>query len=238
MVISVRADGKEDIHAPCIYHTHCMPGRVTNREEEDVKGEEGRRSLQAERSLQTRAALIEKARELFAARGYGAVGTEEIVRATGVTRGALYHHFAGKLELFAAVYEEVEDALMKRVTEAVVQEAKDPLDALRAGALAFLEASEKDAAVRQIALVDAPSVLGWDRWREIGMRYALGLVQTTIEEAMDAGLLVRQPAAPLAHLLVGAIDEAALLVARAEDGGETRRHVTAGLERMLGALAA
>ncbi len=200
------------------------------------KGE--RRSLQAERSLQTRAALIEKARELFAQRGYGAVGTEEIVRATGVTRGALYHHFDGKLELFAAVYEQVEEALMARVTEAVAAQAKDPLDALRAGSVAFLEASENDAAVRQIALVDAPSVLGWDRWREIGMRYALGLVQATIEEAVTAGLIAPQPAGPLAHLLVGAIDEGALLVARSQDGGETRRQVATSLERMLSALVA
>jgi AcrR family transcriptional regulator len=199
---------------------------------------EGRRNLQAERSLVTRTALLTTARELFAERGYAAVGTEEIVRETGVTRGALYHHFDGKLELFAAVYEQVEEMLMARIMEAVAAQASDPLEALGAGALAFLEASETDRAVRQIALVDAPSVLGWDRWREIGMRYALGLVQATIEEAIEGGLLAPQPAAPLAHLLLGAIDEGALLIARSEDGGETRRQVAASLQRMLGALAA
>ena len=199
---------------------------------------QGRRNLQAERSLVTRTALLTTARELFAERGYAAVGTEEIVRETGVTRGALYHHFDGKLELFAAVYEQVEEMLMARIMEAVAAQASDPLEALGAGALAFLEASETDRAVRQIALVDAPSVLGWDRWREIGMRYALGLVQATIEEAIEAGLLPAQPAAPLAHLLLGAIDEGALLIARSEDGGETRRQVAASLQRMLGALAA
>jgi len=197
----------------------------------------GRTSVQAQRSLLTRTALLKTARDLFAERGYGAVGTEEIVRDAGVTRGALYHHFEGKLELFETVYEQVEEELMQRITGAVAERASDPLEALRAGALAFLEASENDRAVRQIALVDAPSVLGWDRWREIGMRYALGLVQATIEEAVQAGLLPEQPAAPLAHLLLGAIDEAALLVARSDDGGETRRQVAASLERMLGSLA-
>ena len=195
-------------------------------------------NLQAERSLATRAALLTTARELFAERGYAAVGTEEIVREAGVTRGALYHHFDGKIELFAAVYEQVEEMLMARIMEAVAAQASNPLEALSAGALAFLQESENDAAVRQIALVDAPSVLGWDRWREIGMRYALGLVQATIEEAIAAGLLPEQPAAPLAHLLLGAIDEGALVVARSQDGGETRRQVAASLERMLGSLLA
>ncbi len=195
-----------------------------------------RPNLKAERSQATRAALLATARELFAERGYGDVGTEEIVQATGVTRGALYHHFEGKLELFAAVYEEVEAALMGQVVAAVSAGASDPLDALRMGALAFLDASENDPAVRRIALVDAPSVLGWERWREIGMRYALGLVQETIEEAIAAELLPPQPAAPLAHLLLGAIDEGALLIARSQDEGETRRAVAASLERVLGAL--
>jgi len=209
--------------------------------EEEVSMSESERTgsrpnLQAQRSQITRAALLGTARRLFAERGYAAVGTEEIVREAGVTRGALYHHFDGKLELFAAVYEQVEEALMARIMEAVSSQASDPLDALRAGALAFLEASETDPAVRQIALVDAPSVLGWDRWREIGMRYALGLVQATIEEAINAGLLPPQPAAPLAHLLLGAIDEGALLIARSHDDGATRRQVAASLQRMLGAL--
>ncbi len=202
----------------------------------DADETSAKRNLQAERSLATRTALLATARELFAARGYAAVGTEEIVRAAGVTRGALYHHFDGKLELFAAVYEQVEELLMARIMEAVATQATSPIEAFRARALAFLQESETDAAVRQIALVDAPSVLGWDRWREIGLRYALGLVQATIEEAIAAGLLPPQPAAPLAHLLLGAIDEGALLIARSEDGGATRRQVAASLERMLGAL--
>ena len=195
-----------------------------------------RPSLQAERSLATRTALLETARGLFAERGYAAVGTEEIVRAAGVTRGALYHHFEGKLELFAAVYEQVEAELVQGIAAAVDTPGSSPLAVLHGGAQAFLDACESDPAVQRIALLDAPSVLGWERWREIGMRYGLGLVQGTIEAAVEAGEIEPQPAEPLAHLLLGAIDEGALLIARADDGGVTRRQVGASLERVLAAL--
>lgn len=193
------------------------------------------RTLKAEQSEATRTALIATARELFAVRGFAAVGTEEIVRATGVTRGALYHHFAGKRELFEAVYEEVERQLVERIAASAISSAGDPLQALHAGAQAFLDACE-DPAVRRIALVDAPSVLGWEQWREIGLRYGFGLVQGTVQAAMDAGLIDPQPVVPLAHLLLGAIDEGAMLIARADDGGETRAQVGASVTRFLDAL--
>jgi AcrR family transcriptional regulator len=193
------------------------------------------RTLKAEQSEATRTALIATARELFAERGYAAVGTEEIVRATGVTRGALYHHFAGKRELFEAVYEDVERQLVERIAASAISSAGDPLQALHAGAQAFLDACE-DPAVRRIALVDAPSVLGWEQWREIGLRYGFGLVQGTVQAAMDAGLIDPQPVLPLAHLLLGAIDEGAMLIARADDDGETREQVGASVTRFLDAL--
>jgi AcrR family transcriptional regulator len=189
----------------------------------------------AEQSQATRAALIATARRLFAERGYAAVGTEEIVRATGVTRGALYHHFAGKIELFEAVYEDVERRLVERIAASAVSSAGDPLQALHAGAQAFLDACE-DPAVQRIALVDAPSVLGWERWREIGLRYGLGLVQGALQAAIDAGLIDPQPVGPLAHLLLGAIDEGAMLIARADDGGRTRAQVGASAARFLEAF--
>lgn len=207
-----------------------------------VKAEEGEgaspggRSVKAERSEITRAALIATARRLFAERGYGDVGTEEIVRETGVTRGALYHHFAGKRDLFEAVYEEVERQLVESIAASAMQAAGDPLQALQAGAQAFLDACCEDTAVQRIAVIDAPSVLGWERWREIGLRYGFGLVQASIEEAIAAGLIEPQPAAPLAHLLLGALDEGAMVVARADDDGETRRHMGESIARFLEAL--
>jgi len=193
------------------------------------------RTLKADQAEATRAALLEAATELFAQRGYAGVATEEIVRAAGVTRGALYHHFAGKLELFEAVYEQVEQGLVERIASSAMSAASDPLAALRAGAQAFLDACE-DPAVQRIALLDAPSVLGWERWREIGLRYAFGLVQGTVAGAMEAGLIERQPVEPLAHLLLGAIDEGAMLIARAHDDGRTRAQVGDAVDRFLDML--
>jgi AcrR family transcriptional regulator len=193
------------------------------------------RSLNAERSEATRAALIAAARELFAEQGYATVATEEIVRAARVTRGALYHHFAGKKDLFRAVYEDVERQLVEQIAEGAMTSAHDPLSALRAGTQAFLDACE-DPAVQRIALVDAPSVLGWEQWRAIGMEYGFGLVEGSLRAAMEAGLIEPQPVRPLAHLLLGAIDEGGMLVARAEDDGKTRREVGASVERFLEAL--
>lgn len=191
--------------------------------------------LKAEQSEATRSALIATGQKLFGTPGYAEVSTEEIVRATGVTRGALYHHFTSKLELFRAVYEEVERELVELIATSVMTSAVDPLQALHAGAQAFLDASE-DPAVQRIALLDAPSLLGWEEWRTIGLRYGLGLVEATVQAAMEAGLIVTQPVRPLSHLLLGALDEGAMLVARAQDKGRTREEVGDSVSGLLEAL--
>jgi AcrR family transcriptional regulator len=196
----------------------------------------GRRT-QAERSETTRNALIAVARGLFAARGYADVGTEDIVRQAGVTRGALYHHFDGKHALFEAVYELVERELTERIAAGVLDESGDPIALLRRGAALFLDAC-LEPEVQRIALIDAPSVLGWSRWRAIGERYGLGLIEAALQNAMEAGALPAQPARPLAHVLMGALDEAALLIARSDDVPAARRQVGETLDRLLAALAA
>jgi AcrR family transcriptional regulator len=196
------------------------------------------RSLKAEQAEATRGALLAAARELFAERGFGAVGTEEIVRSARVTRGALYHHFKGKDDLFRAVVEIVEAELTRRIGEQMAQRAiADPLDALRAGADAFLDASAEPE-VQRIIMLDAPSVLGWEEWREIAERYGLGLVMAVLEAAMEAGSITRRPVRPLAHILIGALDEAAMLVARADDDGTTRREVGETIDALLAGLTA
>jgi AcrR family transcriptional regulator len=194
------------------------------------------RSRKAEQSEATRAALVAAGRDLFAREGFGGVGTEEIVRAAGVTRGALYHHFTGKEDLFRAVYEEIEAKLVEAIAAGALATATDPLSALRDGAKAFLDAAADDEAIRQIALIDAPSVLGWEQWREIGLRYGFGLVEASLSAAMEAGLIEQQPVRPLTHLMIGALDEAAMVIARADDDGTTRREVSESIGRMIEAL--
>lgn len=197
-----------------------------------------RKSKHAQRSDATRAALVRAARPLFATRGFAGVGAEEIVRAAGVTRGALYHQFGGKEGLLEAVYEQIEQELLERIGSRMAQAGvTDPLVALAAGAEHFLEAC-LEPEVHRIILLDAPSVLGWERWREIGWRYGMGLTEGTVQAAIDAGRIVPQPARPLAHLLLGALDEAALYVARAADRDAARREMGAAITALLDGLRA
>jgi AcrR family transcriptional regulator len=186
------------------------------------------------RSEATREQLLAAARPLFAARGYAAVGTEEIVRAAGVTRGALYHQFRDKAELFAAVVEQLESEVTARVAHGAVG-AGDPLEALRAGTRMFLEVCSEPE-VERILLLDAPAVLGWDRWREVSARYGLGLLRGALEAAMEAGVIAPAPALPLAHMLMSALDEGAMYVARAADGAGARAEVLAVVDRLLDGL--
>lgn len=204
---------------------------------EDTRAPVSARRTQAERSEATRDALIEAGRVLFAERGYAGVGTEEIVRSAGVTRGALYHHFEGKRDLFEAVYERVERELAERIAAgALAGGVGTPLEVMRAGAEMFLQACTEPEA-QQIVLLDGPSVLGWDRWREIAAEHGLGLIEGTLQAAIEAGAIAEQPVRPLAHVLMGALDEAAMLVARAEDPERMRRDVGRTLDALLAGLS-
>ena len=187
-----------------------------------------------ERAEATRAELLRVARELFAERGYAAVGTEEIVRRARVTRGALYHHFADKQDLFRAVHEELEGELMTGIGEKIAG-IEDPIELLETGLRAFLDGCT-DRAFIQIALVDAPAVLGWAEWREVDARYGLGLVQFGLQNAMDAGALRRVDLRPFSHLMLGALGEAAFLIAHADDPEAARDEVEGPLLAILDGL--
>jgi AcrR family transcriptional regulator len=190
---------------------------------------------QEERSEKTRAALTSAARRLFADRGYAGVGTEEIVRAAGVTRGALYHHFSGKPDLLEAVYEQIEGEITQKIATGALA-GSDPLEALHAGSEMFLDVC-LEPEVQRIVLLDAPAVLGWERWREIAADHGLGLIEAALGAAMEAGQIARQPLRPLAHVLMGALDDAAMLVARADDTEAARAEVGATLASLLEGLA-
>jgi AcrR family transcriptional regulator len=189
------------------------------------------------RSEATRERLVSAARGLFAERGYAGVGTEEIVQAAGVTRGALYHQFRDKAELFAAVAEAVEAEVTERIATGSLAAASDQVGALRAGVRVFLEVCAEPE-VERILLLDAPAVLGWEAYRDLTGRYGLGLLQQALRAAMQAGAIAEQPAEPLAHVLIGALNEAALYTTRAGDQAAARQECLAVFERLLGGLRA
>ena len=185
----------------------------------------------------TTAALINVARGLFAERGYAGVGTEEIVQRAGVTRGALYHHFRnGKEELFRAVLVQVSAEIVQRVA-AAASATEDPWEELVLGSEAFLDACATPE-VQRIVLLDAPSVLGWDVRRAIDADYGLRLLEGAIQNAIDAGRLLPGPASAIAHVLSGALDEAAMVVARAQDPAAARAEMSVTIRRLLEGLRA
>jgi AcrR family transcriptional regulator len=182
----------------------------------------------------TRAALVRAAQRLFTRKGYGATATEEIVRAAKVTRGALYHHFSDKEDLFRAVFEASEAQMLERVLGAAAN-VPSPLAQLQVAVDAFLEAC-LDASLRRIILQEGPAVLGWTTWHEIDSQYAFGAVSAGLQAAMDAGELERQPVEPLAHLVVGSIMQAGMVVARAEDQRAASAAIGHAMHRMLDGL--
>jgi AcrR family transcriptional regulator len=192
-----------------------------------VKGERARRSEA------TREKLVRTARRLFARRGYSDVGTEEIVRRAGVTRGALYHHFRDKKDLFRAVFVAVENELIERIAAEALSQP-EPMEQLRRGWTLFLDAA-LEPEVQRIALIDAPAVLGWQEWREVG-RAGIDLVALGLEGAMEAGAIERQPLIPLSHVIVGALDEGALYVAQAEDVEKARAEAGLVFARLIDSL--
>jgi AcrR family transcriptional regulator len=181
----------------------------------------------------TRRKLERVARELFAERGFAGVSAEELVAQANVTRGALYHHYAGKEGLFEAVVDTIMDEIHRDLVTAAAG-ASDPLQALRRGVGAFLELCAESSR-RRILLVDAPAVLGWTKWREMDSKYGFGLLKQALAEAMRAKLLRRGDVDVLAHLLMGALTEAAMVVARSSTPGATGKTAERALLSMLDA---
>jgi len=197
---------------------------------------ERQRRSQAERSATTRGALVRAARELFARDGYAATGREAIVERAGVTRGAMYHHFADKEALFRAVFEEIEAEVMAKAAGAAMSVSPDdPLGQLRAGSLAYLDAA-LDPAVQRVCLLDAPAVLSPATRQDVMESYAVGLVREVLQAAVESGALRPQPLEPLTYVLLAALHEAALYVARADDHEAARAEVGTTVGHLLDSL--
>ena len=189
---------------------------------------------QMSQSAATRAQLLAVGRGLFAERGFAGTSTEEIVLQAGVTRGALYYHFRSKADLFRAVFAQMEEDIHQHVT-AIAMAESEPWEGLVAACGAFLDAC-LDEAVQRIVLVDAPAVLGWDAWREGGAQHRFGLLAMGLEWAIASGQIRQQSVAPLAHVLLGALNEGALFIATAQDRRTARDQVASTITQFLESL--
>jgi AcrR family transcriptional regulator len=158
-----------------------------------------------------------------------------VLTAAGVSRGALYHHFAGKEALFTAVLEAVSDRVTAEVTEAV-RGCTDPVDAVRTGAMAWIDLAG-DPVIQRIMLVDAPSVLGWEQWRAMDEGRTVAATRAMLQAVSDTGRLPAELVGPFAYMILAALDEAAMVIARAPDSrvavAEERQAVEEFLARLL-----
>jgi AcrR family transcriptional regulator len=191
---------------------------------------------QAERTEATRGRLISTARRLFAEKGFAATSTEEILSEAAVSRGALYHHFPSKTDLFQAAFEQVEDEVTAQVLQAASKDGEtDPLRILQLGFDAFLDQC-LNPEVQRIVMLDGPTVLGWDLWHELDERYAFGTLKTVLTVAADIGRIEESAVDPLSHLLLGAIMQAGMVVARSDDPLTAKRAMTDTFAGIVSAL--
>jgi AcrR family transcriptional regulator len=168
-----------------------------------------------ERGRATRAHLVEVATRLFAAHGYEDTSIEAVLADSGVSRGSLYHHFPGKEALFWAVLEGVAARVGGQLEEAR-RDAEDPVAALRAECLAWIRLAG-DPVIQQTVLIDAPAVFGWQRWRELDEQRSLGPIRDALAYAAEVGRIERRHVDAFAHIVLAATNEAALMIARADD---------------------
>jgi AcrR family transcriptional regulator len=189
----------------------------------------------AEYAAATREALLDAARDLFAEHGYAAVSTEQVVSAARVTRGALYHYFADKRELMAAVFAGVDHALVARV-RARVQSERDPWKALELTIVAFFDELGRDPTAQRIIFTEAPAALGWARWRELDGGRSLQLVVEGLQAAITDGLIAPRDPVATAHLLLGAVNEAGMFIAAKRNKSKARAAVQADLLALIAGL--
>ncbi len=197
--------------------------------------ERARRS-NADRTAATRAALVAAGEELFGTRGYAEVSIDAIVQQAGVTRGALYHHFSDKRDLFRAVVEKTESDIMPRIGKAFA-EAEGPWDVLVRGSEQFLDICLEDR-FQRIVLIDAAAVLGPVEQQEIGDRYGTALLRATLTGLIEIGELADVPVDALSRMLTGALIAGANVIAEAEDQQAARRDVGLAIDALLAGLRA
>jgi AcrR family transcriptional regulator len=184
----------------------------------------------AEQGRATRDHLVEIATRLFAEQGYEDTSIEDVLSAAGVSRGALYHHFAGKEALFEAALKRIEDRMTSALLE-IIGGAPSATAALHSAALGWIDQAG-DPVVQRIVLIDAPAVLGWERWRIQGGQ-AVGQIKALLQAVADEGNLAPELIGPFAHMILAALDETALVIAQADDPGAALAEGRAAVGELL-----
>jgi AcrR family transcriptional regulator len=190
-----------------------------------------------DRGQATRDQLVTEATRLFAERGFDATSVEAVLDAAGVSRGSLYHHFKSKDARFEAVLDAAEVRIGEATLLAAAGAGDDPAAILRAGALEWIRLAG-DPVVQRIVLIDAPAVLGWERWREIEEQNALGNLRLAMQAVADEGRIDAALVDPFAHMLLAAVNELALMVARADDTATAQRQAEVAVDELLTRLLA
>jgi AcrR family transcriptional regulator len=188
---------------------------------------------QAERRAGTVRDIEAAARKLFATRGFADTTIDDIAGRAGVAKGAVYHHFVSKEEIFTRVLESIQ-AELSSAQLSTTTKLRDPVDLIGAGVLRYLLAISAPA-TKRILLIDGPAVLGWQKWREIDMRYFGALTKAAVANALGDAVPPRE-IDPLAHLLMGAIMEAALVCAAAENPKTVAKELSGGVQMLLNGL--
>lgn len=191
--------------------------------------------LRIEKGTATRERLIAAGRDLFGEHGYDGTSIQLVLSRAGIARGALYHHFESKEALFDAVLERITAEVANQAADAARAAGADPLDQLRAASNTWLEVA-LDPAIQRITLLDAPAVVGWTRWRQLDEQHTLGGLKVTLQRIADDGRIPSESVDVLAHMILAAVAEAALLIARADDPEAALRSGQAAVDTLLGRL--
>ena len=197
---------------------------------------ESRRQTRSEKAARTRAALISAARRLFVENGYHTTSTPDVVAVAGVTRGALYHHFRDKEALFEAVFRAVAKELEDAARASVESLTTDPWNQFQEGLQSFLRLVAENAEVQRILLLDGPVVFGWAKWRDIELEYTLVYIAQALTVLMDRAIIERRPPGPMAHLVLAALNDAAMSIANAPAPQTALAEVADALRALIAGL--
>eukprot|EP00435_Cladocopium_sp_Y103_P077195 s1_g934.t1 len=197
----------------------------------EANQQETAKSIRDEYAEQTRAEILKSARTVFTETGFAASSLQQIAERAGVTRGALYHHFKNKKDIFLAVFRMMQAEMIEQLGQSTPTEAPDHWATVSGVLSAFLEKSQDDE-YRRIVLIEGPSALGWAEWREVEEEYALGFIGSFVDVLAKEGKIIAADRGALANMILGITIESSLALAM-NDGAYSAADIQKIAERMV-----